>query len=635
MTPPAHTARFGPFQLDLRSAELRCNGTITKLAEQPFQILVELIQHPGEVVTREELRQCLWHSDTFVDFEHGLNMAVKRLREVLGDSADNPQYIETLPRRGYRLIVPVEVPHSAQERSGQIRPKDWARLQKWAVIALGIAIGIAGAVTWHLRSGATPPIQSLAVLPVKNFSGDLRQEFFADGMTDAMVAGLAQIEAVKVISTTSAMHYKGTNETLPQIARELGVDALVETSVMRSGDRVRVTVQLIDARDRHLWARSYERRMTDVLVLQSDLVQEIAGEIQARVTPQESARLKATRRVDPEVYDMTLRAKAVLEYATRKEQFDQAIESFQKAVDRDPTYAPAWAGLGESLWNMAGAFTGNEWVAPAEVRDKAVAAADKALELDPNLAEAHKARAVIAVDAEWDFVKAQEHFERALELQPGYAEAHALYAEILAVPLQRYDEAQRHCERAREFDPLSPWNDICSLLLWAYQGKYDKELEVSESAMERNPTLFWIRAVRGGARIMRGEPNQAASEFEATLSLLQPERPPGILGLLGVSYALTGRQDDALKILAEMEQMSKKRYVSALDRASLNASLGRMDEAFHLLDQALDERAAYLFYCSQYDPVFINLRRDKRWRRFVERLRDAVKLPPGTPNPYF
>ena len=635
MTLPAHTVRFGPFHLDLRSAELHSNGNTVKLAEQPFQILVELIQHPGEVVTREELRQRLWHSDTFVDFEHGLNMAVKRLREALGDSADSPCYIETLPRRGYRLIVPVEGPVSALGQKGQIRSRNWTRWQKWGVIAFGIAIGIGGAATWYARSRAISRIQSLAVLPVRNYSGDPGQEYFADGMTDALVAGLAQIESVKVISTTSAMHYKNTSETLPQIAKELGVDALVESSVVRSGDRVRLTVQLIDARDRHLWARSYERQMTDVLMLQSDLVQAIAGEIQARVTPQESVRLKATRRVDPEVYDTTLKAKAILEYATREEQFRQAIELFQKAVDRDPTYAPAWAGLGESSWNLAGAFEGNEWVAPTDVRDKAIAAADRALELDPNLADAHKARAVIAVDAEWDFVKAEEHFQKALELQPGYAPARVLYAVILSVPLQRYDEAHRQCDRARELDPLSPWNDPCLLLLWAYQGQYQKELEVSESALKRDPTLFWIHVVRGGARFMLGQPNEAVTEAEATLSLLQPERPPVVLAQLGEAYGIAGRKADALKILAEMELMSKKRYVSALNLATVYASVGRMNEAFRFLDRALEQRAPYLFYCSQYDPLFFVFRHDKRWNPFVERLRATVKLPPGTPNPYF
>ena len=271
-----------------------------------------------------------------------------------------------------------------------------------------------------------PASTSLAVLPVKNFSGDPSQEFFADGMTEALIAGLAQIKAVnKVISRTSVMQYKDAKKSLPQIARDLGVDGIVEASVMRSGGRVRITARLIDARqDRQLWANNYEREMTDVLALQSELVQAIAGEIRVQVTPQESERLKTARRVDPEVYDATLKGKATLEYATRPGELHQAIELFQKAIDRDPTYAPAWAGLGDALWTLAS--TGWELVDPAEVRDKAIAAADKALELDAALPDAHKARAVIALDGEWDLAKAQRHFERALELRPGYASAHTI-----------------------------------------------------------------------------------------------------------------------------------------------------------------------------------------------------------------
>ena len=280
--------------------------------------------------------------------------------------------------------------------------------------SVGLGLGILASVivllivfnigNWRQRvfgvSGARR-IDSLAVLPVKNFSGDPAQEFFADGMTDALIADLAQIKAVKVISRTSMMHYKGTSETLPQIARELGVDGVVEASVVRSGNRLRLTAQLIDARqDRHLWAKNYERDMTDVLALQSELVQAIAREVKVQLTPQENERLETARRVDLKVYDAAIKGKATLEYATREEQIREAIELFQNAVDRDPTYAPAWAGLGEALWSLAG--TGFEFVAPADVRDKAIAAAQKALELDPNLADAHKARAVIAIDGEWD-----------------------------------------------------------------------------------------------------------------------------------------------------------------------------------------------------------------------------------------
>ena len=643
MPVPAHTVRFGPFQLDLRTAELRNNGITTKLAEQPFQILVELVEHSGELVTRDELRQRLWHSNTFVDFEHGLNAAVKRLREVLGDSAESPRYIETVPRRGYRLMVPVEGPAAAPERSErvpsaavtQVGSRNLARWRKWSVIAACVLIALAVLGTWYLRSGmAARPIESLAVLPVKNFSGDPSQEFFADGMTDALIAGLSQIKAVKVISRTSAMHYKGTSETMPQIARELNVDGIVEVSITRSADRLRLTAQLIDARqDRHLWANSYERNVSDVLALQSDLVQAIAAEIRVQITPQETARLKTARRVDPEVYDATLKGKAIVEYAIREEQIRQAIGLFQRAIDRDPTYAPAWAGLGEALWYLAAG--GSEIVAPAEVRDRAIAAADRALELDENLPEAHKARAVIAFDGDWDIEKAQQHFERALELRPGYASAHNLYGQTLTIPLARVGEARRHLDRARELDPLSPWNDFNLLYWWLYQGRPERELEEGQRlSLQQKPTLL-LHAVNAGALLALGQPSRAIAELEAELKADFPDRPVPVLGSLGLAYGLVGRRADALKILNEMEQASKKRYISPYYVAIVCSGLGQMDKAFRLLDQALALRSTYLVIGSApVDPCLAVFRRDPRWKSFIERFRRQVRLPPGTPNPY-
>jgi serine/threonine-protein kinase len=503
-----------------------------------------------------------------------------------------------------------------------------------ALVVLLIALNIGNLRQRLLGGGGARRIESLAVLPVKNFSGDPGQEFFADGMTDALIAGLAQIKAVKVISRTSVMHYKDSSETLPQIAGQLGVDGIVEASVMRSGGRVRVTAQLIDARqDRHLWANNYEREMTDVLALQSDLVQAIAGEIRVQLTPQESKRLKTARRVDPVVYDTTLKGKATLEYATREEQIRQAIELFQKAVDRDPTFAPAWAGLGEALWTLAAA--GFEFVSPGEVRDKAVAAAEKALELDETLPEAHEARAVIAIDGEWDLAKAVRHFERALELRPGYAAAHNLYSQILGFPLQRFDEARRHLDRARELDPLSPWNDINLVVLLQFQGRYEMALEQSERARRQNPTLWIIPSQRGFARLDLGQPSQAAREFEAALKLLSPDRPAAVLAPLGLAYGLGGHRADALRILAEMQQASQRRYISPYDLAMVYAGLGRMDETFRLLDQALEQRTPLLiFWRTPNDSFSVTLRRDPRLKPFIARFRRLVQLPPGTPDPY-
>ena len=502
-----------------------------------------------------------------------------------------------------------------------------------SIIVLLIALNVGRLRERVLGRADTPHIESLAVLPVKNFSGDPAQDFFADGMTDALIASLAQIKAVKVISRTSVMHYKGTSETLPQIARELGVDGIVEASVIRSGNRVRITAQLIEARqDRHLWASNYERDMTDVLALQSELVQAIAGEIRVQVTPQESERLKTARQVDPEVYDATLKGKATLEYATREGDFHQAIELFQKAIDRDPTYAPAWAGLGEATWWLAG--SGFEYVDPAEVRDKAIAATEKALELDETLPDAHNARAVIAFDGEWDLAKAQQHFDRALELRPGYAVAHNRYGQMLMFPLHRLDEARRHYDRARELDPLSPWNDVNLVGWWFGGGRFERAFEEGERARRRNPTLWIIRWEMGDAQLGLGQPGQAVPEYQAALELLRPERPAAVLGPLGRAYGLAGRRADALKILAEMEQAAQKRYISPLYLAMVYSGLGRMDEAFHLLDRALEQRTPFLVICTPDDPCSVALRSDPRWKPFSDRLRRLVRLPPGTPDPY-
>ncbi|MBZ5544741.1 MAG: hypothetical protein LAO07_13850, partial [Acidobacteriia bacterium] len=523
-------------------------------------------------------------------------------------------------------------------RQAAERPRRWALalgvIALVACLAVLIGLNVGGLRDRLLRPAAAPKIRSLAVLPLENLSGDKEQEYFADGMTEELITNLAKISALKVISRTSMMQYKGTKKPLPQIAKELNVDALIEGSVLREGGQVRITAQLIQAAtDQHLWAESYQRDLRSVLALQGEIASAIADKVRAAVTPQESERLKAARQVDPEVYDQTLKAKAILEYATREEQFRQAIELFQKVVDRDPTYAPAWAGLGEALWSLAA--MGNEYVAPAEVRDKAIAAADRALKLDPNLADAHKARAVIAIDGEWDLVKAQQEFEKALELRPAYAAAENLYGQIFVFTLLRFDEARRHFDRARELDPLSPLNDFNAVAWWLYQGRFEKTLEEAERVMQRNPTLWIVRQQIGGARLELGQPGQAAAEFEAVLKLARPEPPPPVaFAALGLAYGLAGRRADALKVLAEMEQASKNRYISPYCLALVYSGLGRMDEAFRLLDQALEQRTPYLIISPRYDPGSVGFRRDPRWKPFMERVRREMRLPPGTPNPY-
>ena len=604
--------RFDHYEVDLSAGQLYKNGIKISLRDKSFQVLVSLIEHPGEIVPRDDLRRQLWPEDVFVDFDNNLNTAVARLREALSDSADHPRFIETLPKRGYRFLAPIFVSRSTAESSSGKRPR-------------------------------------LLVLPFLNLSGDSTQEYFSDAMTDEMITELARVlpEQLAVIARTTAMCYKGCYKEVARIGRELGVDYVVEGSVHRTEEQLAINVQLIQVNDQtHLFAQKYKAHLRDISSVENSIAEAIAAHLHiprlgdcmraidesAQVTPQRGPQSGVFRSVDPDVRDVALKGKATLEYATREAQVHQAIELFQKAIDGDPTYAPAWAGLGEALWYLAA--TGLEYVAPADVRDKAIAAAERALALDATLPDAHKARAVIAIDAEWDITRAQRLFERVLELRPGHAAAHNLYGQLLAAPLLRFDEARLHFDQARDLDPLSPWNDINLLGWWMLQGRPERTLEEAERACLRNPTVWTLHCLTGGAQLLLGRAAQAIPEFEAALKLLRPQRPSALLAPLGLAHGMARSRAEALKILAELEQTSRERYVSPFYLAVVNSGLGRLDEAFRLLEQALEQRTPYLVFCVTSDGNSVVLRRDPRWNPFSERLRRLVKLPAGSPNPY-
>ena len=477
MHPPAATRvlRFGAFEADLDARELRKQGMHIKLQEQPFQVLAFLLDHSGEIVTRDQLRQRLWPADTFVDADNSLNAIINRLREALGDSAESPRFVETLPRRGYRFVAPVTEVKSTEGRSAPedttlatpARPdevqassnfKARMSLRKLAITSgLVVALMAASVWGWERWRPRTPQLQSLphvtslVVLPLANLSGDPSQDYFADGMTDELTTDLARISSLRVISETSAMRYRGTHQTLRQIAQELDVDAVVEGSVARSGDHARITAQLIDAKkDRHLWAQSYERQAGDILGLQRDLSKAIASQVQLNLTPAEQRRLEALPTHDQNAYDAYLRARYRVNTALVVEaDADATIAEAEQAVTLDPDFAEAYVVLAQGCY--AKIF---DWAGGKEYDEKAFVALGRALALDSTLAEAYTARGAFYYTRlhSFDIAAAVADYRRAISLNPNLAEAHHnLGAELTHVGL--HEQAIEEFRAALRLDP--------------------------------------------------------------------------------------------------------------------------------------------------------------------------------------
>jgi len=580
------TYRFGDFEFDPASGELHKDGLKVRLQEQPFQILTLLLKRPGEVVTRDEVRQALWPGDTFVDFDVGLNSAIKRLRDALSDSAENPRFVETLPRRGYRFIATVETPPgpgpATLEAPPRTAPPPGFRLRSGggAAAALAVVALMAGLIVtgkWPRLRGqlASAPIRSLAVLPFENLTGDPEQDYFVDGMTDAVITDLAQVRALRVISRTSVTQYKRPSKALPRIAEELGVDAVVEGTVSRSGDRVRVTAQLIQAAtDRHLWAQSYERELRDVLALQSEVAAAIAQAIQVKLQPEEKRRMtRAQAPVQPEAYEAYLKGRFYWSKRSAETSL-KAVSYFQQAIEHDPAYAPAYSGLSDTYR----AFDVQGLAPPRECMPKAEAAARKALALDDTLAEAHASLAGVLYRYDWDWEGAEKEFRLSLELEPNYAEGHRAYA-VYLMTVRRHEEALAEAQRARQLSPLSLQINTELGLALVRLGRYDQAIEQLQKTLEIDPKFFRVYQTLAFAYEGKGDWPRAA---EALVS--RPGRGQGRSNpWLGYVYGVTGRRREALEILARLETLSHERYVSpqgfaimpSRERISSNTSLKR------------------------------------------------------------
>jgi TolB-like protein/DNA-binding winged helix-turn-helix (wHTH) protein/Flp pilus assembly protein TadD len=601
----AHTVRFGPFRLDLRAAELHHNGSRTKLAEQPFQVLVALLEHPAEVVTREELRQRLWGSDTFVDFEQGLNTAVKRLREVLGDSAEKPQYIETVPRHGYRLMVAVERPETT---STAIPKSSIGQRSIWLMVSALLVVAVVAGVIGRqqlLERFRPVKIESLAVLPLENLSGNPEEEYFADGMTEALITELGKVHALRVISRQSVMQYKGTTKPVPQIARELHVDAVVEGSAMRAGDKVRITAQLVQANpERHLWSESYERNLRDVIVLQREVVQAIVVEIKGKVTAAERTSFAGARPVNPEAYEAYLRGRY---YFDRwPDQLDKAVESFQRAIEKDPNYAPAFAGLALCYSSMGYVDS------PREAFPKAKVAAAKALEIDESQPEAHAALGFTKLNFDWDWPGAEREFGRAIELNPNNANVRHDYASYLGA-MSRFDEAIVEAKRAVSLDPLSLRMNL--RLGWAYMiaRRYDEAIDQYKKSLELDPNYFQARLYLAWSYTFKGLYPEAFAEYKKMGGYGSSNNFVGFLN------AVSGRRSEALKVIERMRLRSAQTYVDPYNMAIPYAGLGDQDNAMRLLNKAYEERSAEMPQL-KVEPFFDNLRSDPRFQELVRRM---------------
>jgi TolB-like protein/DNA-binding winged helix-turn-helix (wHTH) protein len=620
---PAPTAiRFGVFEIDPQAGELRKSGVKLKLQDQPFQVLMSLLNKPGMVVTREELRKKLWDTDTFVDFEHSLGTAINKIREALGDSAENPRFIETLPRRGYRFLSTVE----AVERPNAvpaIAPSPARTKIPWA-LGSGLALALIAALLLWSNAGKlrtrifaksrSVEIRSIAVLPLENLSGDPSQDYFSDGITDALTTELAQIASLRVISRTSAMHFRGTHETLPEIGRELNVDAVVEGSITRSENRVRITAQLIEApSDRHLWAKSYERDLKDILTLQDDVARGIAEEIRVKLTPVERSRLAAARPIDPEAHEAYVRGRFFWNLRTEKDLL-KAKEYFEQAVAKDPGYAPTYSGLSDTYF-----YLGYAWghMLPTEAMPLAKAAALKALELDQNLGEAHSSLATVKFTYDWDFPGAEQEFKRAIALNPNYANARHVYSVLLGA-LGRPDESLAQIRKAAEVDPLSvPVRNMLAGIL-AGSNHCDEAMAEDSKTLELVPNTTHLEMLHdrmAGCYRSKGMIKEALEE-EVQARIARGETPKEIEEFRK-TFAVSGRSGVLLKdqqvALARWEKDHWHR--DAYEIAMRYCELGDLDQAFAWIDKAIQLRSTVLFWLYigdnrlQHDPRFAEVKR--------------------------
>lgn len=578
--------RFGSFEVDFRTGELRKNGLKVKLHTQPLAVLEMLLEKPGEIVTREDLRQRLWGTDTFVDFEQGLNKAINKLREALGDQADSPRYIETMPRRGYRFISAAAQSQISKdviaEPAKQPGSKNWQ-----LAVALGGALVMVLVIYWGLgRRIVTrhPSRVMLAVLPFQNLSGDSSEEYFADGMTEEMISQLGQLQPSKlgVIARTSAMRYKDTKQSIAQIGRELGVGYLLEGSVRRAGQRVRITAQLIQSSDQtHLWAESYETNLTDILKIQTEISQRITESLRLELLPQQSSK-GAIGHFDPEAYRKYLLGLDEFRNGTREGE-GKAIQDLRDAIAIDAGNARLYAALA-SVYAASHTFLRS----PAEVMPQAKEAALKALQLDPDLAGPHATLGYVSLFFDWDWSRAETEYHRALDLNPSLPDAQLGYAAYLAT-LGHFDEAIGRVRQAYAIDPLGTESRADALWIYYFSGRLPETVDEAQKTMEMEPKAGLPYAISALALADQGQTARALPAAEKAVRLA--DESPSVMATAASAVARAGDRERARQILERALQVAKTQYVCRFIVAGVYADLGENPQALDSLEMAFRQRS--------------------------------------------
>ncbi|HEX6999296.1 MAG TPA: tetratricopeptide repeat protein [Gammaproteobacteria bacterium] len=608
--------RFGPFELDFRAGELRRGGKRVRLQEKPLLFLQALIERPSEIVTREELRARLWPPNIVVDFDNGLNNAANKLRTLLDDSVSHPKYIETVGRRGYRFIGevvadepddPVAAASTTPRRSfGVTAPSLGPRRLRVAAIgaALAVVVALVAALSLPDSSDPGPRIRSLAVLPLDNLSNDPEQEYFSEGMTDALISQLAGIRSLRVISRQSVMRYRGSKLPTPAIAAELGVDGLIEGAVIRTDGRVRISVQLIHGpSDTHLWSEQYERPLDDVLGLQAEIASSVAREVAATVTSREDARLARVAAIDAEAYDLYLRGRYFWARRT-KESLLRAVDYFERAIAIEPEFALAHAAIAEAYGPLG--YVG--YVPAGEAAQKMRASAERALEIDPDLVEGLTALGACAAFHEWHWAEGERHFRRALDINSNYATTFMWYG-LLFENEGRHEESVRLRRRAIELDPLGVAATSGFGQALFLSGNIDEAIAVLERTLELEPESPQPLGNLGEVYVATGRYEEAIDAF----------RRAGEIGAMGHAYAVAGRRDEALAVLAALEHQAQTGYVSPYAIALVHLGLGHTTAALDTLERGFAIRDPAMSGL-KVDPRFAPLAREPRFLALLEKM---------------